>query len=34
MIVKKGLEKAGKTVPMEQVVISTRGQILERQKVA
>jgi len=34
MIVQRGLEKAGKTVPMEQVVISTRGQIIERQKVA
>ena len=29
-IVKKGMEKAGKTVPMETVVISTRGQILEQ----
>jgi Fe-S-cluster-containing hydrogenase component 2 len=30
MIVKKGLEKSGRQVPMEQVVISTRGRILER----
>ncbi len=29
-IIKKGMEKAGKTVPMETVVISTRGQILEQ----
>ena len=29
-IVKKGMEKAGKTVPMETVVISTRGEILEQ----
>jgi len=34
MIVKKGLESAGKKIPMEEVVISTRGQILERVKVA
>jgi NAD-dependent dihydropyrimidine dehydrogenase PreA subunit len=34
MIIQKGLEKAGKTIPMEEVVISTRGQILERRKVA
>jgi len=30
MIVKKGLEIAGKKIPMEQVIISTRGEILER----
>lgn len=30
MIVKKGLERSGKNIPMEQVVISTRGKILER----
>jgi ferredoxin len=30
MIVKKGLEKAGKNIPMEEVVISTRGKILEK----
>ena len=34
IIVKKGLEKAGKSFPMEEVVISTRGKILERRKVA
>ena len=28
-IIRKGMEKAGKTVPMETVVIGTRGQILE-----
>lgn len=30
VIVKKGLEASGVNVPMEQVVISTRGKILER----
>lgn len=34
MIVRKGLEKANKQIPMEEVVIGTRGQILERRKVA
>lgn len=34
MIVTKGLEAAGKNIPMEEVVISTRGGILERTKVA
>lgn len=34
MIVQKGLDKAGQTVPVKEVVISTRGQILERRKVA
>jgi len=34
MIVKKGLEASGKKIPMEEVVISTRGRILERVKVA
>ena len=29
-LIKKGMEKAGKTIPMETVVISTRGQILEQ----
>ncbi|TFG91177.1 MAG: 4Fe-4S ferredoxin, partial [Syntrophobacterales bacterium] len=29
-IIKKGMERAGKTVPMETVVISTRGEILEQ----
>ena len=32
MIVKKGLELSGKKIPMEEVVISTRGMILERTK--
>lgn len=32
MIVKKGLEISGKKIPMEEVVISTRGKILERTK--
>ena len=30
MIVKKGLEKAGKNIPIEEVVISARGKILEK----
>ena len=34
MIVRKGLERSGKRIPMEQVTISTRGEILERKKVA
>lgn len=34
MIVKKGLEKAGKTIPMEDVVISSRGEIIKREKLA
>ncbi|MFA4915745.1 MAG: 4Fe-4S dicluster domain-containing protein [Syntrophales bacterium] len=29
MIVKKGLEKAGVTIPMKRVVISTRGKVVE-----
>ena len=33
-IIKKGMEKSGKTVPMETVVISTRGKILEQRKEA
>ena len=33
VIVKKGMEKAGKTIPMTEVTISARGQVLE-QKVA
>jgi ferredoxin len=32
MIVKKGLEVAGKTVPVEQVTVSTRGGILDRSR--
>ena len=34
MIVKKGMEMSGVNIPMEEVVISTRGQILERNQVA
>jgi len=34
MIVRKGLEKAAKQIPMEEVVIGTKGQILERRKIA
>ncbi|MGD9046020.1 MAG: 4Fe-4S binding protein [Desulfobacterales bacterium] len=34
MIVKKGMELSGVDIPMEEVVISTRGQILQRNKVA
>lgn len=34
MIVRKGLEKAAKQIPMEEVVIGTRGQIIERRQVA
>ena len=33
-IVRKSLEKAGKHIPLEEVTISSRGQILERKKVA
>jgi hypothetical protein len=33
-IVEQGMAKAGKRVPHEQVVISTRGQILSRDKLA
>ena len=33
-IIKKGMEKAGKTVPMKTVVISTRGKILEQRQEA
>ena len=32
ILVKKGLEASGKKIPMEEVVISTRGKILERIK--
>jgi len=31
MIVKKGMEAAGKVIPIEEVVISTRGKILKQQ---
>ncbi|UCH20115.1 MAG: 4Fe-4S ferredoxin [Deltaproteobacteria bacterium] len=30
LIVKKGLEKSGRNIPMEEVIISTRGEILSR----
>ena len=33
MIVRKGLEKANKQIPMEEVVIGTRGQVLERRRI-
>jgi NAD-dependent dihydropyrimidine dehydrogenase PreA subunit len=33
MIVKKGMQLAGVDIPMEEVVISTRGQILQRKQV-
>ena len=33
MIVKKGMEMAGVKIPMEEVVISTRGKILQRKQV-
>ncbi len=32
LIVKKGMELAGKNVPMERVVISTRGEVLKKEK--
>jgi len=31
-ILEKGMEKAGKKIPMEKIVISSRGQILERER--
>jgi Pyruvate/2-oxoacid:ferredoxin oxidoreductase delta subunit len=34
MIVKRALEASGKEIPMEQVVISTRGEILKRRRIA
>jgi Fe-S-cluster-containing hydrogenase component 2 len=34
MIVQKALKLAGKTIPTEQVVISTRGEILKKEKLA
>jgi hypothetical protein len=34
MIVAKGLEASGRSIPMEEIVVSTRGEILERKKVA
>ena len=33
MIVKKGMQLAGVEIPMEELIISTRGQILQRKKV-
>ncbi len=33
MIVRKGLELTSKKIPLEQIVISTRGEILKKQKV-
>ena len=32
LIIKRGMELAGKDIPMDQVVISTRGEILKREK--
>jgi hypothetical protein len=34
MIVRKGMEISGAQIPMEEVVISTRGKILDRKTVA
>ena len=34
LIVKKGLELAGKKIPLSQIIISTRGEILKRHKIA
>jgi NAD-dependent dihydropyrimidine dehydrogenase PreA subunit len=34
VIVKKGLELAGKKIPISQVIISTRGDVLKREKIA
>jgi NAD-dependent dihydropyrimidine dehydrogenase PreA subunit len=34
IIVKRGMERAGKTVPMERVVVSTKGKILKQEKAA
>ena len=34
IIIEKAMEIAGKEIPMEKVVISTRGQVLKRQKLA
>jgi len=33
-IVKKGMEAAGKRIPLEEIVISTRGKILKRERLA
>lgn len=32
LVVKKGIELAGKQIPMDKVIISTRGQVVQRQK--
>ena len=34
MIVKRALDAAGKDVPVEQIVISTQGEILRQEKIA
>ena len=34
VVVRKGLEKSGSRIPLTQVVVSTRGEILEERKVA
>ena len=33
MIVKKGMALSGTPIPMEEVVISTRGKVIERRQV-
>jgi hypothetical protein len=33
-IVKRGMEAAGRSVPLEEIVISSKGQILKREKLA
>jgi Pyruvate/2-oxoacid:ferredoxin oxidoreductase delta subunit len=32
VLIKKGMELAGKSIPVEQIIISTRGEILERER--
>jgi len=32
VIIKKGMELASKEIPMDQVVIGTRGEVLERER--
>ena len=34
VIVKKGLELSGKKIPLHQIIISTRGELLKKQKIA
>jgi hypothetical protein len=34
LVVKKGLEMAGKKIPVHQIIISTRGELLKKQKIA